>query len=163
MKRVAAFPSVHQHSEISIIHSILILILFLPCVFWCYPLFHCVYKSSTVDVFLSFGSPLYIIFMSIYPYLLFETQLRICAVNRNVWREVFEKFLRTKLFLVKFQTFPFQVFTFQEISPGILIPNSQTRHFSWSIIKKTMKFHKGHNSSRWSLYADLEAAVENVL
>ena len=62
-------------------------------------------------------------------YLLFETQLRICVVNITVWREVFGKFLRSKLVLVKFQTFSFQVFTFEAILPGILIPDSQTRHF----------------------------------
>ena len=35
-----------------------------------------------------------------------------CVLNITVWREVFEKFLRTKLFLVKFQTFSLQSFTF---------------------------------------------------
>ena len=69
--------------------------------------------------------------MSVYPYLLFETQLRIRVLNITVWGEVFEKFLGTKLLLVKFQTFSFQAFTFlQAILPGILIPNSQTRHLS---------------------------------
>ena len=51
--------------------------------------------------------------MSIYSYLLFETQLvRMCVLNITLWQEVFEKFLRTKLFLVKFQTFSLQEFTF---------------------------------------------------
>ena len=48
------------------------------------------------------------------------------VVDVTVWREVFEKFPQKKLFLVKFQTFPFQAFTFEAILPGILIPNSQT-------------------------------------
>ena len=76
-----------------------------------------------ISVYMSFGSPLYIIFMSIYPYLLFETQIRMHVVNIAVNGEAFEKFLCTKLFLVKFQTFSFQVFTFQAILPVILIPN----------------------------------------
>ena len=44
-------------------------------------------------------------------------------MNIAVSGEAFEKFLCTKLFLVKFQTFSFQVFTFQAILPVILIPN----------------------------------------
>ena len=76
-----------------------------------------------ISVYMSFGSPLYIIFMSIYPYLLFETQIRMRVVNIAVNGEAFEKFPCTKLFLVKFQTFSFQVFTFQAILPVILIPN----------------------------------------
>ena len=75
-------------------------------------------------MFLSFGSFLYIAFMPINAYLLFEAQLRMCVVSITVWREFFEKFLRMELFLVKFQTFSFQVFTFQAILPGILIPKS---------------------------------------
>ena len=61
--------------------------------------------------------------MSIYPYLLFETQLiRMCVLNITVWREVFEKFLRTKLFLVKFLTFPLQAITFS-IETNIKFPD----------------------------------------
>ena len=44
----------------------------------------------SVSIFFSFGSPLYIVFMPVYAYLLFETQLRMCVLNI----EVFEKFLR---------------------------------------------------------------------
>ena len=101
--------------------------------------------------------------MSIYPYLLFETQLRMCVVNISVWREIFEEFLSTKLFFIEFQTFPFQEFTYQAILPGIVIPNSQTKYFPLSVIQKTLKFQKGDKSSRWSLYANLEATVQNVL
>ena len=82
------------------------------------------------------------------------------VLNITVSREVFEKFPCSKLFLVKFQTFPFQVSTFQAILPGILILNSQTRHFPWSVIQKALKFQIGNNSSRWSLYADSEIAFE---
>ena len=116
-----------------------------------------------ISVYMSFGSPLYIIFMSIYPYLLFETQIRMRVVDIAVREEAFEKFLYTKLFLVKFQTFSFQVFTFQTILPGILIPNLQTRHFLWYVIKKTLTFCKGRNSSRRYVYANLQAAFQNVL
>ena len=52
-------------------------------------------------------------------------QPRMCVLNITVWREVFEKFLRTKLFFVKFQTLSLQAFSFQ----SSLIPNTQTRHF----------------------------------
>ena len=86
-------------------------------------------------------------------------QPRMCVLNITVWREVFEKFLRTKLFFVKFQTLSLQAFSFQ----SSLIPNTQTRHFLWSPIQKTLKFRKGDNSSRWSLYTDLEVAVQNIL
>ena len=55
--------------------------------------------------------------MSIYPYLLSETQLRMYVLNITVWR-VFEKFLRKKLFLVQFQAFSFQAHTFEVILPG---------------------------------------------
>ena len=86
-------------------------------------------------------------------------QLRMCVLNITVRQEVFEKFLHTKLFFVKFQTFSLQAFTFA-LS---LIPNTQTRHFLWFTIEKTLKFRKGDNSSQWSLYADLQAAVQNIL
>ena len=125
LTRVAVFLNVQQHGEISIIHFTFILVLLLPCLFWRYPLFQCVYKSSTLFLYFCLLVLLYIVFMSIYPYLLFETQLiRMCVLNITVWREVFEKFLRTKLFLVKFQTFSLQAFTFLLK----LIPNFQTRH-----------------------------------
>ena len=57
--------------------------------------------------------------------------------------KVFEKFLRAMLFLANFWTFSFQAFTFQVILLGILIPNSQTRHFPGSVTQKTLKFQKG--------------------
>ena len=152
-KRAAVFSNVQQHGEISILYFTFILILGLPCLFWCYPL--CVYKSSTLFLYFCLLVLLYMVFMSIYPYLLFETQLiRMCVLNITVWREVFEKFLRTKLFLVKFQTFSLQAFTFLLK----LIPNFQTRHLLWSLIQITLKFQKGDNSSWWSFYAD-----QNVL
>ena len=50
-KCVAAFSNVQQHGEISIIHFTFIVILFLPCLFWCYPLFQCVYKSSNLFLY----------------------------------------------------------------------------------------------------------------
>ena len=60
-KRVAAFSNVQQHGEISIIHFTFILILFLPCLFWCYPLFLCVYKSSTLFLYFCLSVLLYIL------------------------------------------------------------------------------------------------------
>ena len=132
-KRTTALSNVQQHGEISNIYFTFILILFPPCLFWCYPRFQCVYKSSTVSIFLSFGSPLCVVSMSVYPYLLLETQLiRMCVLNITVWREVFEKFLRKKVFLVKFQTFSSQAFTFLLK----LVPNFQTKHLPWSLIQK---------------------------
>ena len=66
--------------------------------------------------------------------------------------------------LVKFQTFSFQAFTFPAILPRILIPNSQTcRDFPRSVFQKTLKFQKEDNSSCWSLNADIEAAIHNIL
>ena len=86
-----------------------------------------------------------------------------CVLNITAGWNVFKKFLRTKLFLVKFETFPFQAFIFQAILPGILLPNLQSRHFPWPVIQKTTDFSERDNSSRRSLYADLKAAVQNVL
>ena len=137
-KRATAFSNMQQHGEISIIHFTFIVILFLPCLFWCYRLFQCVYN--------------YLLCFYISPFRFPSKQLRMCVLNITVWREVIVKFLRTKLFFVKFQTFSLQAFNF----PSSLIPNTQTRHFLWSPIQKAMKFRKGDNSSRWSLYADQE-------
>ena len=144
----AAFPNVKEHGGNTIIHFTIILILFLPCLFWCYPLFQCVYKSFALFLYflyfytvsiLSFGFPLYIVFMSKYLYLLLETtqdvRFEYQCLTRSFWEIV-----RTKLFLVKFQTFSFQAFTFLAILPGIPIPNSQTKHFPWTLIQKTLKF-----------------------
>ena len=50
-KRVTAFSNVQQHAEIIIIHFTFILILFLPCLCWRYPVFQCVYKSSTLFLY----------------------------------------------------------------------------------------------------------------
>ena len=139
-RRVAAFSDIQQHGEISMIHFIFIFIWFLPCLFWCYPLFQCVYKSSTL--FLYFCLPVLLNIMSscpVYPYFYWKHNW-MCVLNISVWWNVFEKFLRTKLFLVKFETFPFQAFIFQAILPGILLPNLQSRHFPWPVIQKTTDF-----------------------
>ena len=92
-KRVAAFSNVQQHGEI-INHTFFtfIVILFLPCSFWCYPPFRCVFINHVLCFYISV-------------FWLSSKQLRMCVLNKTVWREVFEKFLRTKSFLVKFQTF----------------------------------------------------------
>ena len=94
----------------------------------------------------------YLLCFYISPFRFPSKQLRMCVLSITVWRQVIVKFLRTKLFFVKFQTFSLQAFNF----PSSLIPNTQTRHFLWSPIQKAMKFRKGDNSSRWSLYADQE-------
>ena len=91
-RRVAAFSDIQQHGEISMIHFIFIFIWFLPCLFWCYPLFQCVYKSSTI--FLYFCLPVLLNILSscpVYPYFLLEAQLDVrseykCLVKR--FREI---------------------------------------------------------------------------
>ena len=127
-KCVAAFSNVWQHGETVIIHFTFILILFLSCLFWYYLLFQCIYKSSSLFLYFCLSVLLYIL-SSCYTFIIV-----IWDTIHDVRWEVFEKFLRTKFFLVKLQTFSFQAFTFKAILPGILIPNSQTRHFPWSVI-----------------------------
>ena len=117
LKRVAAFSNVQQRSKISIIDFTFILILFLPCLFWCYPLFQYVYKSSTTFIYFCLSVLLYILSSCQY---IHSCCLRHKDVRCEHW-EVFEKFLLTKFFSAKFQTFSFQVFTFQAILPEILI------------------------------------------
>ena len=115
LKRVAAFSNVLQHGEISIIRFTFSLILFLPCLFWCYPLLQCVYKSSTLFSYYCLWFLLCILVSPSscqYIHICCLRQLRISLLNITVWRQVLKKFLRTKLFLVKFQTFSFQLLTF---------------------------------------------------
>ena len=103
---------------------------------------------------MTFGSPLYVVFMSIYPYLLFETQLRICVVNVTVWRQDFKKFLCTKLFLVKFRTFSFQVFTFFSRFSGFnFISPYQRNTIQTSLFKlfdKLIRLELVEDSHTWS-------------
>ena len=61
LKRVAVFSNVQEHGEIRIIHFTFILILFLLCLFWSYPLFQCVYKSSTLFLYFYLLVLLYIL------------------------------------------------------------------------------------------------------
>ena len=80
-KRVAAFSNVQQHAEISIIHFTFILILFLPCLCWRYPLFQCVYKSSTLFLYFC-----YLVFL----YMLSSCQyIHICCLRHNSSGSVF--------------------------------------------------------------------------
>ena len=74
-KRVAAFLNVQQHGKISIIHFTFILILFLPYLSWCYPIFQCVYKSSTLFLYFCLLVPLYV--LSSFQY------IHICCLRHN--------------------------------------------------------------------------------
>ena len=122
LTRVAVLLNVQQHGEISIIHFTFILVLLLPCLFWRYPLFQCVYKSST---HLFWFSSLFIVFMSVYPYLLFETQLiRMCVLNITVWREVFEKFSTYKTIFSKVSDLSFTSIYFS-IEANTKFPDKQ--------------------------------------
>ena len=144
-KCVGTFSNIQQHGEISISHFTFIVIFF-------YLVF-----SDAIHSFSVFINHLLCFCISVFRFS--SKHLRMCVLNITVWQEVFEKFLPTKLFFVKFQTFSLQAFTF----PSSLIPNTQSRHFLWSPIQKTLEFRKGDNNSRWSPYADLEAAIQNIL
>ena len=113
----------------------------LPCLFWCYPLFQCVYKSSTLFIYLvKYCKYCKIFKLCLRPETLFK---------RGPWHRCFPmnfvKFLKTP-FLTEHLCWlflSFQVFTFKAILPGIRIPNSQTRQFPRSVIEKTLSFRKG--------------------
>ena len=114
----------------------------------------CVYKSSTLFIYFCLLVILSISSSCQYISIFVVLFIRMCVLNMAVWREVFEKFLRTKLFLVKFQTFSLQAFTFLLK----LTPNFQTSHLLSSLMQNTLTFRRGDNSSWWPFYAD-----QNVL
>ena len=110
-KCVGTFSNVQQHGEISISHFTFIVIFF-------YLVF-----SDAIHSFNVFINHLLCFQISVFRFS--SKKLKMYFLNITVWRKVFEKFLCTKLFFVKFQTFSLQAFTF----PLSLIPNTQTRHF----------------------------------
>ena len=113
-ERAVEFSNVQQHGEISIIYFALILILLLPCLFWCYTLFS-VFINHLLCFYISvfWFSSIYCLHVIISIFVVWDTthqdvrSVHNCLA-RNFW--VFEKFLRTKSFLVKFQTFSLQAF-----------------------------------------------------
>ena len=75
-------------------------------------------------------------------------------MNVTVWRQVFKKFLCTKLFLVKFQTFSFQVFTFfSRFSRFNLISSYQRNTIQTSLFKlfdKLIRLEHVEDLHTWS-------------
>ena len=113
-QRVAAFLTMQQHGEVSIIHFLFMVILFLPCLFLSYPLCQCcVHKSSTLFLYFCFRSS--------------SNQLRICFLNITVWREVFKKFLHTKSLELFFTRIYFSIESNTKYPDYVLfvLPNSK--------------------------------------
>ena len=129
-KLVAAFSNVQQHGEISIIDFTFILILFPPCLFW-----SCFYLVFSVLRF----SSIYCLHVNMSIFIVWETAQDVRS-EYNCLVKSFWEISTYEIILGKFQTFSFQAFAFEEVLPGILIPNSQTRHFTWFVIQKTLDF-----------------------
>ena len=90
---LAAFWNMQQHGEIGIIHFTFILMLFLPCRFWCYPIpiFQCIYHLLCFYISVFWFSSLYCLHVNVFIFVVWDTTHQdVCSQHNCLVRSFWE-------------------------------------------------------------------------